>query len=86
MESRNSEAFCFYALSLGEGSEAARECEETIEYRFPSSVTEPQREDHLRRQMVDEVSARRNMESRNSEAFFMLSPRVEKVARHSRDG
>ena len=86
MESRNSEAFCFYALSLGEGSETVRECKEMIEYRFPSSVTEPQREDRLRRQMVDEVNARRNMESRRSVAFFMPSPRGEKVARHSRDG
>ena len=29
------------------GSEAARECKKTINYRFPSSVTEPAGENHL---------------------------------------
>ena len=31
-------------IPLTQGSEAARECYKTIEYRFPSSVTEPQRD------------------------------------------
>ena len=35
-----------FSTKLAVGSEAARECKKTIKYRFPSSVTEPQRENY----------------------------------------